>query len=98
MATLIKIHPDGRREIKEQGHRVEAIQWKADGTFDKVAGNIPTVGCSMLVGSITARSYSSQDYWLTSVVTEILEEKKNEDGTYEYVRFRTENSTYEITN
>lgn len=98
MAKLIKIHKDGRREVKEQGQRVEAIQWKEDGTFDKVVGHVPTVGCSMLVGSVTARSYSAQDYWLTTKVTEILEEKKNDDGTYEYVRFRTENSEYEITN
>jgi hypothetical protein len=97
MASLYKIHPDGSREFKEQGQRIESIQWKEDGTFDKVVGSLPTVGCSMLVGSITARTYSNQDYWLTTKVTEILEERKTDDGLYEYVRFRTENSEYEIT-
>jgi GTP1/Obg family GTP-binding protein len=97
MARLFKIHKDGTRELKEQGQRVEAIQWTEDGKFDKIVGSVPTVGCSVLVGSVTARSYSSQDYWLTTKVTEILEEKKTDDGLYEYVRFRTENSEYEIT-
>lgn len=96
MASLYKIHPDGSRELKEQGQRVEAIQWTEDGKFDKVVGSIPTIGCSILVGSITARTYSAQDYWLTTKVTEILEEKKTEEGLYEYVRFKTENSIYEI--
>jgi len=47
----------------------------------------------MLVGSHYARSYSSsgQDYWLTTVVTEIVEER---DG---YVKFATAKSLYEFT-
>ena len=96
MARLYKIHPDGNRELKEHGQRIEAIAWNEDGSFKEIAGNIPTVGCSLLVGSVTARTYSNQDYWLTTKVTEILEEKKTTDGFYEYVRFRTENSEYEI--
>lgn len=96
MARLIKIHPDGNRELKEQGGRIEAIAWNEDGTFKEVIGHAPTVGCSMLVGSITARSYSDQDYWLTSKVTEVLEEKWTEDGLLYLVRFRTENSEYVI--
>ena len=96
MPTLIKIHPDGREEFKEQGARVEAIAWNEDKTFKEVVDSIPVVGCSVLVGSVTARSYSSQDYWLTTVVTEILEEIKDEDGMMELVRFKTENSVYEL--
>ncbi len=45
----------------------------------------------MLVGSITARTYSDQDYWLTTVVTEIIEDKGD------YVKFKTGNSVYEWT-
>lgn len=88
MAKLIR-ESDGE---SESGARSEAIQWKEDGTFDKVVSNRPVVGCSMLVGSITAGTYSQRDYWLTTKVTEILEEKE-EDGNL-YVRFRTGNSTY----
>jgi hypothetical protein len=46
----------------------------------------------MLVGSVTARSYSNRDWWMTTKVTEILEEKE-EDGVL-YVRFKTGNSIY----
>lgn len=77
----------------DEGSRSQAIQWyksgKKKGQFKKVVSDRPTVGCSMLVGSVTARTCSEQDYWLTTPVTEILEDKGD------YVRFRTENSEYE---
>ena len=75
MPRLFKIHPDGRREFKESGQRVEAISWNEDRTFKEVTEHKPVVGCSLLVGSVTARSYSDQDFWLTTTVTEIIEEK-----------------------
>jgi hypothetical protein len=96
MPSLIKIHADGTEELKEQGQRVEAIAWNDDGTFKEIVDSKPVVGCSLLVGSVTARSYSSQDYWLTTKVTEIIEEKKDEQGFLEFVKFKTENSLYEI--
>ena len=96
MPTLIKIHEDGREEFKEQGQRIEAIAWNEDRTFKEIVDSKPVVGCSLLVGSVTARSYSSQDYWLTTKVTEIIEEKKDAEGYYELVRFKTENSVYEL--
>ena len=54
----------------------------------------PQVGCVMRVGSGTARSYSAQDWWQTTMITEILEDTINQDGS-EYVRFKTGNSIYE---
>ena len=86
MATLRRTH-DG---AGDGGARVEAIRWNEDGTFKEIAGHRPIVGCSLLVGSVTARSYSNQDYWLTTKVTEILEERED------YVRFKTGNSEYEL--
>jgi len=86
MAELRRIS-DGAGDA---GARVQAIAWNEDGTFKEVAGNYPTVGCSLLVGSVTARTYSDKDYWLTTVVTEILEERDD------YVKFKTENSEYEL--
>jgi hypothetical protein len=88
MATLLK-EIDGDYEFKDGGGCSQAIKWNEDGTFKEVVSNRPTVGCSMLVGSVTARSFSNQDYWLTTEVLEILEE------TEEKVRFRTKNSIYE---
>jgi hypothetical protein len=96
MAHLIKILEDGSERLMESGSRIEAIAWNEDGTFKEVADHKPVVGCSVLVGSVTARSYSDRDYWLTTKVTEILEEVKDEAGRLEKVRFKTENSLYEI--
>lgn len=90
MATLVKIHPDGREELKDGGARVDAIAWNEDGTYKEIAGHEPIVGCSLMVGSITARSYSNQDYWLTTPVTKIVKKTKK------YVIFETENSTYKL--
>jgi hypothetical protein len=90
MATLIKIHPNGIKEMKDSGERVESIKYDDNGKFVGIVGNKPIVGCSLLVGSVTARSYASQDYWITTAITEIVEE------TNEYILFKTGNSTYEL--
>jgi hypothetical protein len=74
----------------DSGSRCEAIAWNDDGTFKEVVGNFPVIGCSFLVGSLNARSYSSQDFWLTTRVTEIIEQKED------YWKFRTGNSVYEF--
>lgn len=49
----------------------------------------PRVGVCMKVGSPYARSYNSQDWWMTTFITEIIEDQEN------YVRFKTGNSEYE---
>lgn len=85
--------PDGKGDA---GGSSQAIAWNDDGTFKEVVDHKPTIGCSMKVGSVTARSYSNQDYWLTTDVTEILEEIKNDDT--HYIRFKTGNSEYEWWN
>jgi len=90
MATLVKVHPDGREEMKDGGARVEAHKYNDETKQYEVIGHEPIVGSSLLVGSVTARSYSSQDYWLTTVVTEIVEK------TDDYILFNTQNSTYKL--
>ena len=85
MATLKRVS-DGKGD---QGGLSQAIKWNEDSTFKEVVSDRPTIGCSMYVGSVTARSYSYQDYWLTTEITEILEEKDD------YVKFKTKNSEYE---
>jgi len=89
MARLRRVH-DGEME---EGAMSQAIAWNEDGTFKEVVDYRPVVGCSMRVGSVTARSYSSRDWWMTTVVEEILEEKM--EGDLLYVKFRTQNSMYE---
>jgi hypothetical protein len=78
----------------DSGQEVLAIAWNKDGTFKEIAGHKPIVGCSLRVGSKIARSYSNQDWWLTTVITEILEDTIK-DGEH-YVRFKTLNSEYEF--
>ena len=78
----------------DMGQRVEAISWSEDGTVKEIIGSRPIIGCSLLVGSVTARSYSEKDYWLTTEVTEIIEEVMDNEGLY--VKFRTGNSIYEF--
>jgi len=73
----------------DSGGMSQAIKWKEDGTVDEIVSDRPTLGCSMRVGSITARSYSDQDWWLTTEVTEILIDE------VDYVKFKTGNSLYE---
>jgi hypothetical protein len=53
----------------------------------------PRVGCGVRVGSPYGRTYSAQDYWQTSPVTEILEETINDQG-YWTVKFKTRSSVY----
>lgn len=60
-----------------------------DGQVQEQYNARPKVGVCLVVGTIFARSYSEQDWWQTSTITEILEEKEN------YVKFRTGNSVYE---
>lgn len=78
------------------GSLIESIAWNEDGTFKEVTGSIPTVGESIKVGSVTAGTYSTRDWWMTTPITEILEERKDKEGKYEYVKFATENSIYEL--
>lgn len=54
----------------------------------------PEIGGSVRVGSPYGRTYAGQDWWQTTLVTEIVEHTTNEDGT-EYMRFKTGNSEYE---
>lgn len=49
----------------------------------------PRVGVAIRVGSIYARTFETFDYWTTTYIKEILEERDD------YVKFRTNNSVYE---
>jgi len=48
----------------------------------------PRVGVVMRVGSHYARSFQHQDWWQTTMITEIVSETDNE------IVFKTKNSTY----
>lgn len=80
----------------DEGSMVQALGVNEMGVITGVVDSKPVVGCVLLVGSTTARSYSHQDYWMTTIITEIIEERKNENGKLTYFRFRTKNSEYEL--
>jgi len=73
----------------DEGGLSMAIKWNDDNTYKETVSDRPTVGCSMYVGAVTARTYQHQDYWLTTEITEIIED------TGDYVKFKTGNSEYE---
>lgn len=70
------------------------IDPNAEGGVASEDNAIPRVGVSMRVGCHFGRSYSAQDWWQTTLITEILEDVTHEDGS-RYIRFKTGNSEYE---
>ena len=58
----------------DEGELSMAIRWNDNKTFKEVVSDKPTIGCSMYVGAVTARSYQHQDYWLTTEITEIIKD------------------------
>lgn len=57
----------------------------------------PKIGCCMQVGSPYGRTFSGQDWWMTTPVTEIVSREVAEDKTITVV-FKTKNSTYKWSN
>lgn len=62
--------------------------WLEEDTVKHEHNSRPRVGVAMRVGSFAARSFTGQDWWQTTPITEILEESENR------VRFKTGNSIY----
>jgi len=88
-----------RDEAGDSGNMSMAL-WKdpVSGEIESEHNAVPRVGAAMRVGSYYGRSYSAFDYWTTTPVTEILEERTDpEDPNFLYVRFKTGNSEYEWT-
>ena len=82
------------REDGKVGDSGPMCQILDEEAYNPIPGEVyPRVGCGVRVGSYYARSYSGQDYWQTSPVTEILEEWIDADG-FSHVKFKTKNSTY----
>lgn len=66
------------------GNRILWIDWEKDGTFHS-SHNEPKLERSLIVDP-HHMSYT----WMTTVLTEILEQKEN------YIKFKTTNSVYEL--
>lgn len=76
----------------DSGPMSDAVYLDEDGNPKREHEAIPRVGAVMIVGSIIARTYEAQDYWKTTIITEILEEKEVDGRTH--IKFKTKNSTY----
>jgi hypothetical protein len=73
-----------RDGLSNVGHKAGWIEWNEDGTFKELHDE-PAVGRSLILDP-QRMSYT----WLTTTVTEILEQKEN------YIKFATTNSIYEL--
>lgn len=73
-----------RDGLSNVGHKAGWIEWSEDGKF-KELHNEPAVGRSLILDP-QRMSYT----WMTTTVTEILEQKEN------YIKFATTNSLYEL--
>lgn len=62
------------------------------GTVEELPCDYPEIGWMLKVGTPYARTFSWQDWWRTSPITEILEESENDESFF--VSFKTGNSTY----
>ena len=79
--------PDGAGDC---GPMFNLLRRKDDGSIEVLnQPEKPLVGWHIQVGSPYARTYVGQDYWTTTVITEILEESEG------YMKFKTTNSIYE---
>lgn len=87
MGYELRREGDGAGDV---GAMCELIKYDENGALVRKTGK-PEVGYCVRVGSMGARSYQYQDYWTTTPVLEVLEDRDN------YVRFRTSNSMYEWT-
>jgi hypothetical protein len=73
-----------RDGLTNVGQQIRWIDWSEDGSF-KEAHTEPAVGRSLILDP-----HPFQYTWLTTSITEILEQKEN------YIKFATKNSTYEL--
>lgn len=79
--TLLK--PDDKNFFKSS-IKVLWLEWNDDRTF-KAKHEKPAVGLSLLMSP-----FNDFFTWQTTTITEIIKEKKD------YIKFKTENSTYEL--
>jgi len=83
--SLVKVGSPG---VGDSGPMSMSL-WSEDGKLKQEHNSRPVVGRVIRVGSYAARSYDEQDWWQTSLITEIVED------TDSYVKFNTLNSVYE---
>lgn len=95
MAWMYAYDPDTMEILYHKGDSgAMSLALRFDNNEVVQDGHLPKVGCCMKVGSMTARSFQRQDYWLTTPIEEILEDSVDQETGYKVMRFRTRNSYY----
>ena len=61
----------------DSGSMSVAMCYKDDGSIQQEENARPRVGVAMMVGSPFSRTMEIQDWWRTSLISEILEESEN---------------------
>lgn len=74
----------------DSGPWIEAYDW--DNPHEKMEQNVLEVGKGVRCGSFHARTYSSQDWWLTTPIKEFLEISEDEKE----IKFATQNGSVYI--
>lgn len=92
---LTKIHEDGYREFKDAGNMSIALRKNDAGDDECKHDSSPIVDYVIRVGSAYGRTFSAQDWWQTSLVTEILSDQYDPISDSRTVIFNTLNSKYE---
>ena len=64
------------------------LLWTEDAKILTENNGRPRVGVAIRVGSLYARSYTHQDWWQTTIITEILQDEEKT------VKFKTGSSIY----
>ena len=78
------------RERDGEGYYGSVVEAITPQTGERELVSEPVIGKSLLVGTMTAGTYSKRDWWCTTPVTEIIKK------TDKYIRFRTKNSIYKL--
>ena len=78
------------RESDGEGYHGSRVESYDPAQNMKLVGHKPMVGCCLKVGTVTAGTYSSRDWWMTTPITEIISETEDE------IKFKTKNSVYRL--
>lgn len=75
-------------DLVKVGDRANWITWKSDATYQDLVDQ-PEIESSLVI-DISSVSWT----WMTSAITQIIEDKIDEE--YRFIHFKTENSEYHL--
>lgn len=73
----------------DSGPMLLAVTYDSETSPPRIEYNVLRLGACVRVGSINGRSYSAQDWWQTTPVTEVLRTEQRKGGLYSLIEFKT---------